>query len=81
MLSKLDKFNQVLIITCMPVSLKGVTYNCSLFIFNGAVVLIKPKLYLADDGNYRESRWFTPWKAGTKLFKFTLPSDVQLIAT
>lgn len=22
---------------------------------------IRPKIYLANDGNYREMRWFTPW--------------------
>jgi len=28
---------------------------------NGKIVLIRPKILLADDGNYREARWFTPW--------------------
>ena len=27
----------------------------------GKIVGIRPKIYLANDGNYREMRWFTPW--------------------
>ena len=30
--------------------------------------MIRPKSSLADDGNYREGRWFTAWKQGYKLF-------------
>ena len=33
----------------------------NIFIYNGRIVLIRPKMLLADDGNYREARWFTPW--------------------
>ena len=25
------------------------------------IYLIRPKLFLAMGGNYREARWFTPW--------------------
>ena len=25
------------------------------------LLLIRPKLKLCDDGNYRETRWFTAW--------------------
>lgn len=25
------------------------------------VLLIRPKMALANEGNYRELRWFTPW--------------------
>lgn len=27
----------------------------------GKIIGIRPKIYLANDGNYREMRWFTPW--------------------
>ena len=29
---------------------------------NKTILLIRPKLSLAQDGNYREMRYFTPWK-------------------
>jgi hypothetical protein len=46
----------------MPVIHRGVRYNCRVFLLNGQVLLIRPKMHLADDGNYRESRYFTTWK-------------------
>ena len=45
----------------MPVMHRNVTYNCRVAFFNGQVVMIRPKLILCDDGNYRETRWFTAW--------------------
>jgi NAD+ synthase (glutamine-hydrolysing) len=47
----------------MPVLHRGVRYNCRVFCLNGKILLIRPKLCLADDGNYRESRYFTAWHA------------------
>ncbi|RHY22505.1 hypothetical protein DYB25_008771 [Aphanomyces astaci] len=46
----------------MPVMHLGVRYNCRVFCLDRKIVFIRPKLYLADDGNYREKRWFTTWK-------------------
>lgn len=45
----------------MPVLHNGVRYNCRVFCLNKKILLIRPKMWLADDGNYREERWFTPW--------------------
>ena len=41
----------------------------------GKIVGIRPKIYLANDGNYREMRWFTPWyidpsKQGASSWRF-----------
>ncbi|KAH8603085.1 glutamine-dependent NAD(+) synthetase [Bisporella sp. PMI_857] len=44
-----------------PVRHRNVRYNCRVIVLNRKVLLIRPKLFLADDGNYREGRWFTPW--------------------
>lgn len=46
----------------MPVQHLGVRYNCRVFCLNRKILAIRPKLHLADDGNYRETRWFTTWK-------------------
>ena len=45
----------------MPVLHNGVRYNCRVFCLNKKILLIRPKMWLADDGNYREDRWFTAW--------------------
>eukprot|EP00922_Rhytidocystis_sp_ex-Travisia-forbesii_P024431 GHVS01035855.1.p1 GENE.GHVS01035855.1~~GHVS01035855.1.p1 ORF type:complete len:437 (+),score=78.45 GHVS01035855.1:95-1405(+) len=45
----------------MPVMYRSVIYNCRVFCLNGRVILIRPKMYLADSGNYREARWFGKW--------------------
>jgi NAD+ synthase (glutamine-hydrolysing) len=42
-----------------PVLHRNVLYNCRIIILNGKILLIRPKLWLANDGNYREERFFT----------------------
>lgn len=46
----------------MPVLHMGVLYNCRVVIFNSKIVGIRPKMTLANGGNYFESRWFSAWK-------------------
>ncbi len=46
----------------MPVMHRNVRYNCRVFILNSKVLFIKPKMFLAADGNYRENRWFQYWE-------------------
>jgi len=57
----------------MPVMHRNVTYNCRLAFYNGQVVMIRPKLTMCDDGNYRETRWFTAWTRRQQLEEFRLP--------
>nr|CAH0100316.1 unnamed protein product [Daphnia galeata] len=67
----------ILVDVGMPVMHKSVTYNCRVSFFNGKLLLIRPKLKLCDDGNYRESRWFTAW---TKLYQtedYILPEFIR----
>jgi len=45
----------------MPVMHRNVSYNCRVICLNKRVIAIRPKLCLANDGNYREMRYFTPW--------------------
>ncbi|KAL8731372.1 MAG: hypothetical protein Q9166_003464 [cf. Caloplaca sp. 2 TL-2023] len=45
----------------MPVRHKNVRYNCRVICYNRKIILIRPKMWLANDGNYREMRYFTPW--------------------
>jgi NAD+ synthase (glutamine-hydrolysing) len=43
----------------MPVLFAGARYNCRILALNRTILLIRPKISLADNGNYRESRYFT----------------------
>jgi NAD+ synthase (glutamine-hydrolysing) len=60
----------------LPVVHKGARYNVRVFCLNRKIILVRPKTALADDGNYREGRWFTPWKFDHPLDEFVLPAFV-----
>lgn len=56
---------------------KGVRYNARVLCLDGRVLLVRPKLHLADDGNYREGRWFVPWCPSRGVEELPLPPCVQ----
>ena len=39
-----------------PAVHRGVAYNCRVLLLDRRVLLVRPKLHLANDGNYRETR-------------------------
>jgi len=43
------------------------------------ILLIRPKMILVDDGNYRESRWFTPWTKPRQMEEYYLPRMIKQI--
>ena len=51
----------ILVDVGMPVRHRNVRYNCRVIFYNKKILLIRPKMHLAQDGNYREMRYFTPW--------------------
>ena len=67
----------ILIDVGAPVIHRHVAYNCRIFLLNGAITLIRPKTDLADDGNYREARWFRAWPRYRKKEEYVLPSFVR----
>lgn len=69
--------NMVVALGC-PIMHRDVRYNCTVFFGNGKIFLIRPKTILADDGNYREARWFTAWlKEGLEEFYFDDNDDMH----
>lgn len=58
---------------------RNVRYNCRVLFLNKKIYLIRPKTFLANDGNYRETRWFSPWKKSRILQDFHLPSFITAI--
>lgn len=63
----------------MPVVHRNVTYNCRVICLDGRILFIRPKMHLANDGNYREMRWFTPWMRPQEWEDFHLPRALQKI--
>ncbi|KAI6042073.1 hypothetical protein EDC04DRAFT_2892388 [Pisolithus marmoratus] len=63
----------------MPVVHKNVTYNCRIIVYNKQILLIRPKMWLANDGNYREMRYFTPWVKHRQWEDHYLPRIIQAV--
>ncbi|WPK26608.1 hypothetical protein PUMCH_003966 [Australozyma saopauloensis] len=63
----------------MPIIHKSIKYNCRVISFNKKILLIRPKLHLANDGNYREMRYFTPWNRPKYHETFYLPREIKNI--
>jgi predicted amidohydrolase/NH3-dependent NAD+ synthetase len=64
---------------------EGVRYNCRVFFLkmggSTKILLIRPKLYLAEDGNYREGRYFTGWSRDkiNVLEEYVLPDEIAAL--
>jgi hypothetical protein len=63
----------------LPFTFGGVRYNVRAFLFRRRVLLLRPKLVLADDGNYREARWFTAWARPGQWETCRLPACVVAV--
>ena len=63
----------------MPVRHKNTRYNCRIISYNRKIILIRPKMSLANDGNYREMRYFTPWLKAGEVEEYYLESIVGSI--
>ena len=61
----------------MPVIFNSVRYNCQVFCLNRKIIMIRPKMSLANDGNYREFRWFSAWTFKDEIVEFQLPIEVS----
>lgn len=63
----------------MGIKHKGVRYNCRVIVYNKRILLIRPKMSLANDGNYYEMRYFTPWKGRQVVENHYLPRSISKI--
>ncbi|RMX40415.1 hypothetical protein pdam_00009478 [Pocillopora damicornis] len=63
----------------MPVMHRNVRYNCRVIFLNGKILLIRPKMTLACDANYREGRWFTRWAKTRQTEEYFLPRMISEI--
>lgn len=65
----------------LPIMHKDVIYNCKLVFLNRKILLIRPKMILANDGilGYMETRWFTEWRKIREVEDYSLPSVISSI--
>uniref|UniRef100_A0A8C5F3B0 Glutamine-dependent NAD(+) synthetase n=1 Tax=Gadus morhua TaxID=8049 RepID=A0A8C5F3B0_GADMO len=61
----------------MPIMHHNVRYNCRVLFLNRKILLIRPKMMMANHGNYRELRWFSPWKKLRQVEEYFLPRMLQ----
>ena len=54
----------------------SVYYNCRVIVYNKFIYLIRPKLWLANDGNYRERRYFQCWREQRYVETYDIPLQV-----
>jgi len=62
-----------------PIVHKNVIYNCRVIVHDKQILLIRPKMWLANDGNYREMRYFTPWSKPRQWEDHFLPRIIQTV--
>ncbi|KAK9463914.1 uncharacterized protein V1516DRAFT_632342 [Lipomyces oligophaga] len=74
-----EECRDILLDVGMPVMHKNIRYNCRMLSYNKQILLIRPKLWLANDGNYREMRYFTPWMRPRYVEKYSLPRMITEI--
>ncbi|KAG6292087.1 glutamine-dependent NAD(+) synthetase [Claviceps purpurea] len=61
----------------LPLLHRNCRYNARAIILNGKILCFRPKLYLANEGNFREMRFFTPWKKPRHVEQYFLPPRIQ----
>lgn len=61
----------------MPVQHRNQRFNCRVLCLDGKILMIRPKMWLANDGNYREMRHFTPWLQPRETEEYHLPRMIQ----
>ncbi|KAK7994172.1 aminotransferase class-III [Apiospora arundinis] len=61
----------------MAIQFHSVAYNCRVICLDGKILLIRPKRYLANDGNYREQRYFQAWAHERGSQQYPLPRMLQ----
>lgn len=74
-----DSCQDILFDVGMPICHRGVYYNCRVFCRNRKILLIKPKMSLANDGNFREMRYFTAWTKQATVDDHLLPPVLRNI--
>jgi len=68
---------EILLDVGMPVLYRSCLYNCRVFVRNKKILYIRPKMSLANDGLFREMRYFTRWQSPGKYMHLQLPQTLK----
>lgn len=63
----------------LPIRHRGNPFNARVIALNKKILAVRPKIWLCNDGNYREMRYFTAWKKHT-VERYPLPEVIQALA-
>lgn len=71
----------IIVETSMPMVHRASVYNCKLILHNQRIVLVRPKLVMADGDVFRETRYFTIFKplGDAYLEEVFLPPEIEAI--
>ncbi|KAJ9142062.1 Glutamine-dependent NAD(+) synthetase [Pleurostoma richardsiae] len=72
-----ESLHGILLDIGLPIMHRNCRYNCRAIVLDGKILCLRPKLFLANDGNYREMRYFTPWSRPQHWENYYLPPFVQ----
>ncbi|KAF2830818.1 NAD synthetase 1 [Ophiobolus disseminans] len=72
-----ESLHGILLSIGMPVMHRNNRFNCQAILLNGKLLLLRAKLWLANDGNYREMRHFIPWSRPGHVEEYYLPQMIQ----
>ena len=61
----------------MPIMHRSCLYNCRVLVWNRVILYIRPKMSLANDGLFREMRYFTPWQKRGEWEDHLLPAPLR----
>ncbi|KJX94570.1 glutamine-dependent nad(+) synthetase like protein [Zymoseptoria brevis] len=71
-----EECQEIIIDLGIPVQHRGCSYNARAIALNGRILAVRPKLDLANDGNFREMRYFSPWPR-QRVEDYHLPKAIQ----
>lgn len=60
----------------LPVRHRGNPFNARVIALNQKILAVRPKIWLCNDGNYREMRYFTAWKRHN-VERYLLPECIR----
>ncbi|OTB02192.1 hypothetical protein M426DRAFT_322902 [Hypoxylon sp. CI-4A] len=74
-----ESCHDILLDIGLPIQHRNQRFNCRVICLNSKILMIRPKMWLANDGNYREMRFFTPWMHPRQVEEYHLPRMLQEI--
>lgn len=72
-----ESLHGIIIDVGLPLLHRNCRYNARAIVLDGKILCLRPKLYLANDGNFREMRFFTPWNRPRHVEQYYLPPMIQ----